>query len=90
LTVDTLTEMIIQEGVGDVQLVHRPHLVCGNGEDGSNGHRLDDRGKGFAEVHTRSLREPTYHPTSLVLLEAAVRMKLVFEHPLVVDHVGMW
>jgi hypothetical protein len=81
--------MTVEEGVGDIHLVHWPCLVCDNCEDDLNGRWLDDKGKGFIEVHTRSLREPVYHPTSLVLLEATIRTKLVFEHSLAGDHVGM-
>jgi hypothetical protein len=59
-------------------------------EDSVNGHRLDDEGERMVEVNPRSLLEATHHPLSLMMLEGAVRVKLVLEHPFARDDVDTW
>jgi hypothetical protein len=50
---------------------------------------LDDRAESFIVVDTGLLGETTEHPTSLVSVQRAISMELVFENPFPGDHIGL-
>ena len=88
LTEHLLGEMAMQEGVGDIQLVHRPGTRDRQLKHGANHARFHNRGESVGEVHARALPKTTNHPSSLVALERTVWASLVAKHPLARDDVG--
>jgi hypothetical protein len=80
----------VEEGILDIEMMDRPVLGEGEGEDGSNCGELDDGAKGLAVVHSGALGEASKDPTGLVAVEGAVRGQFVAKKPLVGDHVGAW
>ena len=88
LTEHLLGEMAVQEGVGDIQLVHRPGTRDRQLKHGANRARFHNRGEGVGEVHARALPKTTNHPLSLVALERTARASLMAKHPLARDDVG--
>ena len=86
--VDLLGECAMEEGVGDVKLVHRPTARCSEGEHRANRCWLDDRRERLAVVDAGVLAEAAHDPPGLVPLQHAVGVHLVLEEPLVGDEVG--
>jgi hypothetical protein len=78
----------MEEGVLDVELMDRPILGEGKGEDDTNGGELDDKAEGLIVVHSGALGEAPKDPTCLVVVEGAIRSQLVAEEPLAGDHVS--
>jgi hypothetical protein len=64
--VDRLKEGAVEEGVLDVELVHRPTPGDTQSQHSPNGGGLDDRADGIIIVHPEALGEPPEDPTSLV------------------------
>ena len=59
LTEDLLLEVTMEEGVGDVHLVHRPSMGDNKVENRAYRAGLDDRSKGVGEVDASTLSEPS-------------------------------
>jgi hypothetical protein len=78
----------MEEDVLDVELMDRPILGEGEGEDGADGGELDDGAGGLVIVHSRALGEAPKDPTGLVAVEGAVRSQIVAKEPLASDHIS--
>jgi hypothetical protein len=70
--VDNLCQNAVEEGILNVELMDRPVLREGQGEDGSHGGKLDNGAEGLVVVHTRALGEAPKDPTGLVAVEGAI------------------
>ena len=68
LAEDLLLEMAVQEGVGDVHLVHRPRARHRELEDGANRPGFNNRGEGVGEVDTGALTKAANHPAGLMMV----------------------
>jgi hypothetical protein len=77
--VDLLVKIAMEEGILDVQLVHRPRARGGNAEDDPDSGWLDDGTESLIKVDAGLLRESTNNPSCLVASETTIRAKLVFE-----------
>jgi hypothetical protein len=77
-----LIKMPMQKGVGYVELIDEPILVGGDGEHRAHSAQFDHRRKGFTEVNPCAMGEATNNPFGLVLLEAAVGLEFMLQHPL--------
>jgi hypothetical protein len=75
--VDSLRQSAVEEGILDIELMDRPVSGEGEGEDGANSVKLDDRAEGLVVVHSGALGEAPKDPTGLVAVEGAVRGKIV-------------
>ena len=84
-----LGEVAVQEGVGDVQLMHGPSSGDGQLKHGVDRARFNNRSKSVGEVHARTLPKASNHPASFVALESAIRSSLVTKDPLARDNIGM-
>jgi hypothetical protein len=62
----------VEEGILDVELMDRPVLGEGEGEDGTNRGELDNKAEGLVVVHSRALGEAPKDPMGLVAVEGAV------------------
>ena len=63
LAEDLLLEVTMEEGVGDVHLVHRPSTGDRKVENRAYRAGLDDRSEGVGEVDASTLSEATNDPT---------------------------
>jgi hypothetical protein len=88
--VDSLRQSAMEEGILDIELMDRPVVGEGEGEDRANSGELDDGAEGLVVVHSGALGEAPKDPTGLVVVEGAVRGQLVVKKPLAGDHVGAW
>ena len=88
LTEHLLSKVAVQEGVGNVQLMHGPGSGDGQLKHGADRARFDNQGKSVGEVHARALPKAPKHPTNFVALESVVRTSLVPKDPLARDDVG--
>jgi hypothetical protein len=86
--VDSLGECAVEEGVLDIELVHRPTLGDSQSQHSLDGGRLDDGAEGIIVVHPRALSQLPKDPASLVLVKRAIRLELVLEDPLAGDGIG--
>jgi hypothetical protein len=86
--VDILHRSVVEEGILDIELMDRPVPGEGEGENGSNGGKLDDGAEDLIVVHSGALGEAPKDPTGLIAVEGAVRGQLVAKNPLVGYHVG--
>jgi hypothetical protein len=68
VVVDSLSQGVVMEDILDVELMDRPVLEEGEGEDGSNGGELDDGSEGLVVVHSGALGEASKDPTGLVVV----------------------
>jgi hypothetical protein len=78
----------MEEGILDVELVHRPTPRDGQGQHSPDSGRLDDEAEGLIVVHPGVLCEAPEDPASLVPVKRAIRLELVLEDPLVDDNIG--
>ena len=74
LTVDSLNEVTMEEGILDVHLPDGPIACRGKAEDHADRGRLDDGAEGLPIVNTGLLREAPNHPPRLVARQGAIRM----------------
>ncbi len=88
LRVDRLGEDAIEEGIIDVELVHRPITGDGEGQDSADGGRFHDRAKSFIEVDAVLLGKTAEDPASLVAIKGAIGFELVMIYPFAGDDVG--
>lgn len=65
--------------------MRRPALACNERENGADGGWLDHRREGLSEINLGVLIKPTNDPSSLVVLESAVGIQFMLEHPLPSD-----
>ena len=79
LAEDRLLEVTMEEGVGDVHLVHRPST--GDRKVAYRAYRagLDDRSEGVGEVDANTLSEATNDPTRFVAIKGTIRTEIVFK-----------
>jgi hypothetical protein len=87
-TVDDLRECAVEEGILDVELVHKSTHGDSQRQHSPNGGMLDDGAEGLITVHPEALSEVLEHPTSLVSVKRAIHHDLVLEDPLVGDDIG--
>jgi hypothetical protein len=78
----------MEEGILDVELVHRPTPRDGQGQHSLDGVRLDDEAEGLIVVHLGALCEPPEDLESLIPVKRAIHLELVLEDPLVGDDIG--
>src|SRR6266540_5063370 len=88
LRVDRLREGAIEEGIIDVELVHRPITGDGEGRDSADGGRFHDRAKSFVEVDAVLLGKTSEDPASLVAIKGAIGFELMTIYPFAGDDVG--
>jgi hypothetical protein len=86
--VDSLGECALEEGVLDIELVHRPTPRDSQSQHSPDGGRFDDGAEGIIIVHPRALSQLPKDPASLVLVKRAIRLELVLEDPLAGDDIG--
>ena len=86
--VDRLGEGAVEEGVLDVQLVHRPAPGDGEGQHSADDGGLHDGAESLIVVHTGALGEPPEDPTSLVPVQRTICLQLVLKDPLASHHIG--
>ena len=89
LVEDLLLEVTMEEGVGDVHLVHRPSMGDRKVENHAYRAGLDDRSEGVGEVDARTMSEATNDPARFVAIKGTIRTELVFKYPLPGNHVGV-
>jgi len=77
----------MEEGVLHIKLMDGPIPRVSQSEDGANSSGLDDGTESLIVINSGALCEPTEHPTSLVSVQGAISMKLVFEDPFPGDHI---
>jgi hypothetical protein len=66
----------MKEGMLDAELMDHPVLGEGEGENGSNGGKLDDGVEGLVVVHSKALGEASEDPTCLVAVEGPSEVSL--------------
>jgi hypothetical protein len=86
--VDCLGEGVVQEGILDVQWVHRLFLGDRQSQHCVNSCGLHDNAENLIVVHTRVLGEPLEVPTSLVSVQIIICLQVVLEDPLASHHIG--
>jgi hypothetical protein len=84
-----LLEMTLEKSIGDIHLVQCTATRDRKMENGKNGAGFDNRSKGVMEVDTFTLSETADHPTHLVTIKSAIRMKLMLEDQLPGDDIVM-
>ena len=89
LAEDLLLEVTMEEGVGDIHLVHRPSTGDRKVENRAYRAGLDDRSKGVGEVDASTLSEATNDPACFVEIKGTIRTELVFKDPLPGNHVDV-
>ena len=89
LTEHLLGKVTVQEGVGDIQLMHMPDSRDRQLKHGADRARFHKWSESVGEVYARALPKSTNHPSSLVALKRTIRAGLVVEHPLASDDIGM-
>jgi hypothetical protein len=72
LTVHLFGEMSMEEGVGDVHLVHWPSSGSHEVHNSPDRARFDNRSKRIREVNAGALMEASDHPACLVALECTI------------------
>lgn len=89
LAEDLLLEVTMEEGVGDVHLVHRPSTGDRKVENHVYHVGLDDRSEGLGKVDASTLSEATNNPSRFIVIKGTIGTELVFEDPLPGNHVGV-
>ena len=89
LAEDLLLEVTMEEGVGDVHLVHRPSTGDRKVENRAYRAGLDDRSEGVGEVDASTLSEATNDPTRFIAIKGTIKTEFVFEDPFPGNHVGV-
>jgi hypothetical protein len=64
--------MSVQEGIGNVELIHWPIPISSNGEYRVNCAGLDHQGKGLTGINTGTLTETVNNPSGRVLLKVPI------------------
>jgi hypothetical protein len=67
----------MEEGILDIELMNRPVVGEGEGEDDANRGELDDGAEGLVVVHSGALCEAPKDPTGLVAVEGTIQGQLV-------------
>ena len=79
----------MKESVLHIELMDRPVLRVSQSEDGANSSWLDDRAEGFVVINTGTLCKLAKYPSSLVSVQGAISMELMFENPFAGDHIRL-
>ena len=79
----------MREHVLNIKLMDWPVPEVNQGENSTNGSRLDDGAKRLVVINTGTLGEPAKHPASLVSVQGTIRMKLMLEDPFAGDHIRL-
>jgi hypothetical protein len=88
-TVDNLGELVVEEGVLDVELASLPFKGERDGEDDADRGRFDNPTERLIKVNALLLREIAKHPSCFVAVERAIGLQLVAKDPLAGDDVGV-
>lgn len=86
-TIYCFGEIIVQEGILDIELMNRPWRWCGNAQHSTSRSRLDHKAKVLTIINTRLLRTPSNDPSCLVFGQCSIGMIFDSEYPLVADHI---
>ena len=89
LAEDLLLDVTMEEGVGDVHLVHRRSRGDRKVKNRANRAGLNNRSEGVGEVDASMLPEATNNPARFIAIKGTMRTELVFEDPLPGNHVGV-
>jgi len=79
----------MEKGVLHIELMNRPVPRVSQSEDSANCSGLDNRIEHFIIVNTGALGETTKDPASLVYVQRAIGMELLFEYLFFGDHIGL-
>jgi len=77
----------MEESILHVELMNGPIPRVCQGENGANCGWFDDRAESLVVINTGALCKSAKDPTSLVSVQGAISMKLVFENPFSSDHI---
>jgi hypothetical protein len=77
--VERLGEGVVEEGVIDVEMVHRPASRDSQSQHCVDGGRLHHRTESFIVVHIRELGEPPKDSMSLVPIQRTINLEVVLE-----------
>jgi hypothetical protein len=89
LTIYHFIQVVIEKGILDIELTDRPRAGDSNGEDETDGGRLDNRTEGLIIVEAWTLRVSTNHPASFMASKSSIRVKFVPKDPFTGDHICM-
>lgn len=89
LAEDLLLEVTMEEGVGDVHLMHRSSTGDRKVENRAYRAGLDNQSEGVGEVDASRLSEATNDPARFIAIKGTIRTELVFKDPLSGNHVGV-
>ena len=76
LAEDLLLEVTMEEGVGDVHVVHRPSTGDRKVENRAYRAGLDDRSEGVGEVDASTLSEAPNDPARFIAIKSTIRTSL--------------
>ena len=79
----------MKKGVLHIKLMDRLVLRMSQSEDGANSGWLDNRAEGFVVINIGALCKPAKYPSSLVSVQGAISMELMFENPFAGDHIRL-
>jgi hypothetical protein len=74
VTVDDLGELVVEEGILDVELASLPFKGERDEEDDADRGRFDNRTERLVEVNALLVRETAKHPACFVAVEGAIRL----------------
>jgi hypothetical protein len=79
--------MTMEEGILDIELVHRPRVRESQAEDDSDSSRLHNRAESFIIINTRTLSKTAQDPSSLVTIKSTICQELVPKNPFTSNNV---
>ena len=78
----------MEKSIGNVKLFGWLAPRCHDGENSLDHGGFHNRRECFPEIDASLLSEPANHPSSLIALQSAIRIKLMLENPFPSDNVG--
>ena len=90
LAVNRLVKGAVEESILDVKLMNRPGAGSGDGENSTDGRRLDHWTEGLVIVDAVLLGEAANYPARFIASQSAVGVELVLEDPFAGDNIGAW
>jgi hypothetical protein len=88
---DFFLQLSMEKCIGNIQLPCRPIKMNGNGQNSSNGTRLNNKTKGVCVINTIKLLKSLGHKTSFKSVKSAIGLLFHFVNPLIGDDVlGRW
>jgi hypothetical protein len=79
----------MEENVLHIKLMDRLVPRVSQSDDGANSSWLDNGFESLIVINTKALCKPAKHPSSLVSVQRAISLKLVFENPFSSDHIRL-